>query len=106
MLYVRETPNGKKQYINLAGFRPVTEEEISAHAQQKEQALIDKQLKDRKQELLTQIASIRQLLEQSDYKQSKWLDGALSEEEYAPIRTQRQEWRDEINRLEQELASL
>ena len=29
MFYVRETPNGKKQYINLAGFRPVTEEEIS-----------------------------------------------------------------------------
>ena len=106
MLYVRETPNGKKQYVDITGFRPVTDEEIAARTQEKEQALLEKQIKDRKQELLAEIAAIRQLLDQSDYKQSKWLDGALSEEEYAPIREQRHEWREQINALEQELAAL
>lgn len=39
------------------------------------------------------------LLAQSDYKAIKYSEGLISEEEYAPIRKQRQEWRDRINEL-------
>lgn len=34
------------------------------------------------------------------YKALKFSDGVMTEEEYAPIRAQRQAWRDEINELE------
>ena len=43
--------------------------------------------------------------ERTDYKAIKFSDGALSEEEYAPIRKQRQEWRDEINKLEPQIIA-
>lgn len=33
------------------------------------------------------------------------LEGLLTDEEYAPIRAQRQEWRDRINALEKDLAN-
>ena len=46
------------------------------------------------------IKELKRMLERTDYKAIKFSDGALSEEEYAPIRKQRQEWRDEINKLE------
>lgn len=42
-------------------------------------------------------------LQESDYKAIKYAEGILSEEEYAPIRAERQAIRDEINRLEKEL---
>lgn len=51
-----------------------------------------------------QYARIRQLkgmLYQTDYKALKYADGALSEEEYAPVRAERQAWRDEINEIEE-----
>lgn len=43
-------------------------------------------------------------LEESDYKAIKYAEGLLTEEEYAPIKAERQQMRDEINRLEAELA--
>lgn len=49
---------------------------------------------------LNRIAELKLLLNATDYKALKFSDGALTEEEYAPIRAQRQEWRNEINSLE------
>ena len=46
------------------------------------------------------ILELRQLLADSDYYCLKHADGALTDEEYAPIKAQRQAWRDEINELE------
>ena len=46
------------------------------------------------------IQELKDKLAQTDYKAIKYAEGQLSEEEYAPIKAQRQEWRDEINRLE------
>lgn len=40
-------------------------------------------------------------LQESDYKAIKYAEGILTEEEYAPIKAERQAIRDEINRLEQ-----
>lgn len=52
------------------------------------------------------ILELKNLLEKSDYLCLKFTDGAISEEEYAPIRLQRQKYRDEINQLEVEITEL
>ena len=49
-----------------------------------------------------QIEILKQNLKDTDYKAIKYAEGAISEEDYAEIKAQRQAWRDEINRLESE----
>ena len=49
------------------------------------------------------ILELKELLAKTDYLCLKFTDGALSEEEYAPVRKQRQAYRDEINEIELEL---
>lgn len=51
-----------------------------------------------------EIKMIKSYLAATDYKALKFSDGALTEEEYAPIRAQRQAWRDQINALETQLG--
>lgn len=45
-------------------------------------------------------------LKSTDYKAIKLAEGELSAEEYAPIREQRRMWRNKINELEKQLATL
>lgn len=47
------------------------------------------------------ISELKSKLSATDYKAIKYAEGLLSEYEFAPIREQRQAWRDEINYLEQ-----
>ena len=47
------------------------------------------------------IEILKHKLQESDYKAIKYAEGILTEEEYAPIKAERQALRDEINRLEQ-----
>jgi len=47
------------------------------------------------------IAELKQFLAASDYLCLKHADGALTDEEYAETKAQRQAWRQEINELEQ-----
>lgn len=49
------------------------------------------------------IAELKRNLANTDYQAIKYAEGLLREEEYAPIKAQRQSWRDEINRLEKEI---
>jgi hypothetical protein len=65
-------------------------------------------LKDlkREKELLDALDNYHSLLQASDYKAIKYAEGLLTEDEYAPIKTQRQAWREEINRLEKEWDAL
>jgi hypothetical protein len=53
-----------------------------------------------------EIAKLKDKLEKSDYQAIKFAEGLISEEEYAPVKAQRQTWRDEINKLEEELKEL
>ena len=46
------------------------------------------------------ISQLKSLLVETDYKAIKYAEGWLTEEEYEPIKQQRQEWREEINNLE------
>ena len=56
--------------------------------------------------ILRKIFRLKQNLSHTDYHALKFSDGALTEEEYAPIRAERQSWRDEINRLEEEIKDI
>lgn len=51
-------------------------------------------------ETLSEIEKLKEFLNNTDYKALKFIDGALTEEEYAPIREERQKARDKINELE------
>lgn len=48
----------------------------------------------------SRIAYLKAELADTDYLCLKFTDGALSEDEYAPIRRQRTVWRAEINALQ------
>lgn len=49
---------------------------------------------------LAEIDGLKALLLESDYKALKYAEGWLTEEEYAPIKAERQRWRERINELE------
>lgn len=51
-------------------------------------------------EMQGEINSCEILLRDTDYKCYKFMDGALSAEQYEPTRAQRQAWRDRINELQ------
>lgn len=46
------------------------------------------------------IEELKSLLRASDYKAIKYAEGVISPEEYAPVKAERQAYRDEINDLE------
>ena len=48
----------------------------------------------------SEICALTQLLAQSDYLALKHADGALTDDEYAAARAERQSWRDRINKLQ------
>ena len=56
-----------------------------------------------KQLAAKRIAELKKLLADTDYQAIKYAEGWLTEQEYAPIKAQRQAWRDEINQLESKL---
>ena len=56
--------------------------------------------------ILAEIIALKQLLARTDYQALKHADGALSDDEYSEVKAQRQEWRDKINELEAQIASL
>lgn len=57
-------------------------------------------------EIQSEIIGLKQLLSATDYKALKHADGVISDEDYEPIKKNRQELRDKINHFEQELKEL
>lgn len=53
------------------------------------------------EEIISEINAYEILLSQTDYQALKYGEGQISEEDYAPIKAQRQEWRNRINELQQ-----
>ena len=68
----------KGEYYEVVEVAPPTQEELNA----------------------VEIAKLKEELAGTDYKCLKYIDGALSEEEYAEVRAYRAELRDKINALE------
>lgn len=60
---------------------------------------------DEKTVIQGEINALKQLLANSDYKAIKHSEGEMSEEEFAPVREQRQAWRVRINELEEQLEA-
>lgn len=52
------------------------------------------------------INELRYNLKQIDYKTNKYVEGELSEEEWAEVKAQRKAWRDEINALQAEVGRI
>ena len=50
-----------------------------------------------------QIMELKIKLKETDYKAIKYAEGELSAEEYAETKAQRRAWREEINKLEEEI---
>lgn len=48
-----------------------------------------------------EITDLKQQLRDTDYQAIKYAEGAISEEDYAAMKAQRQAWRDRINELEE-----
>lgn len=57
---------------------------------------------DKITEIDMNIAGLKQILANSDYKALKHADGALTDEEYEDTKQKRQQLRDDINALELE----
>lgn len=53
-----------------------------------------------------EIWSLKEQLRESDYKAIKYAEGWITAEDYAPIKAQRQEWRERINELEELLNNI
>lgn len=51
------------------------------------------------------IAIYQQLLRNTDYRCMKYAEGVMTEEEFAPTKANRAEWREKINELRERLAS-
>ena len=74
-------------------YMDMTEEEILANESER----------DLKAEKEAEIEDLKQELSDSDYKAIKYAEGWYTDEEYAPIKAQRQEIRNTINQLESEV---
>lgn len=58
---------------------------------------------EKRTELQGEINALKQLLTNTDYQAIKHSEGEMSDEEFAPVREQRQAWRDRINELQEQL---
>lgn len=82
---------------------PQAELETMRLAQLEYEQQLQKQAEIR--EIQDKIANSKSKLVETDYQAIKYFEGFISETDYAPIKAQRQAWRDEINALETELES-
>ena len=57
-------------------------------------------------EINIQINTLKEQLAETDYKALKFIDGEFTEEEYAPIREERKNYRTRINELEECLKNI
>ena len=82
---------------------PQAELEIMRLAQLEYEQQLQRQAEIR--EIQDKIANAKSKLVETDYQAIKYAEGFISEADYAPMKALRQAYRDEINRLEAELAS-
>lgn len=97
MNYFKSTTSNyicKSEETIIEGMVQITETEYNQLRNQNKQKL---QIKSRIQELKQNLAN-------TDYQAIKYAEGMISENDYQPIKAQRQAWRDEINELELSLT--
>lgn len=58
-----------------------------------------------RQNIENEIAICMQMLANTDYKALKHADGAITDDDYATTKAERQAWRDRINELQKQLET-
>lgn len=112
MIYVIDNENGSKQKIVIPdNARLMTEEDNAYFQAQADEATARRnlaiQIGNINEEIVglqVQIATLKRNLANTDYQALKHIEGELTAEEFAPVKAQRQSWRDEINALETQIA--
>ena len=100
---VKEYPNGGKdveKVIDVVGQPYIAEHD------EVEDILVFKPYSEQEIKVIknnNRIIELKQKLQETDYKAIKYAEGELSVEEYAETKAQRRAWREEINKLEEEL---
>lgn len=97
---IREYPNGGKdveKIIDVEG-KPY----VAAHTETEEIQIYIPYTEDEiaKRSADREIAELKANLSETDYQAIKYAEGVISIDEYAPMKKQRQAWRDRINELE------
>lgn len=64
---------------------------------------ITKKEYERLESVFSQLAVLKFELKKTDFKAIKHSEGLISDEDYEPVKAQRQEWRNQINELEESL---
>lgn len=59
--------------------------------------------RDKAQAINREISELKRKLSDTDYKAIKYSEGWLTDEEYAEVKAQREQWRKRINELEEAL---
>lgn len=100
---IKEYPNGGKileKVIDVEG-KPY----ISAHTEREEIWVYIPYTEDELAKIAAEreISELKQKLRDTDYQAIKYAEGMYTLTEYAPIREQRQAWRDRINHLEERI---
>ena len=97
--------NGTENYLNLktplvdtAGYTEITEEEFNSAQEVKRHIPTEEEIA--RNEKRAEIASLKRELARTDYLAIKHSEGWISDNDYAEVKAQRQEWRDRINELE------
>ena len=103
---VKEYPNGGKdveRVIDVVGQPYIAEHD------EVEDILVYKPYTEQEIKVIennNRIIELKQKLAETDYKAIKYAEGELSVEEYAETKAQRRAWREEINKLEEELKDV
>ena len=100
---IKEYPNGGKdveKVIDVVGQPYIAEHD------EVEDILVYKPYSEQEIKVIennNRIIELKQKLQETDYKAIKYSEGELSAEEYAETKKHRRAWREEINKLEEEL---
>ena len=95
---IAEYPNGGKE-IEIVIDTPY-QPYVAAHDEE-ENILVYKRYTQKDIDA-RRIDELKNLLASTDYKAIKYAEGIISAKDYEPIKIQRQQWREEINKLENE----
>lgn len=100
---IKEYPNGGKDVkwvVDVKGveYQPAKREKILVY-----NVYTSKELKDIANQ--KRISELKQLLSSTDYQAIKYAEGELTDSEYAPMKQQREAWRKEIRKLEEQLGA-
>lgn len=76
------------------------------YEEEKKEEPVEEYKPTKKEQLQMDINQKKWELSQTDYKALKYAEGLLTEEEYAPIKAERQAMRDEINAMEAKLSKM